>query len=990
MKQKNKLSYWVTSSKRYVSGLLAGVLLSSTFIIPTTQVEAHDGYFLAILPNITNLSYQSIVIQDKQSAEKDHLEFKFLGGTSTVSPEGGKLDNLPTSLSGFRDDNGNLQDKFTDNNGDETYCMFTWPTCQTTKSNWSWVVDSTVNWAQDVIDKGAAFFGHKFFNEGNATNEDRLNAARVGKELTQGVNTALAYIAGNLHKDGEQWVYNNSKNKEDVFFQITGKFANAARNAQMGSGEKRFEIDEIDSKFEIFTVSDDEAKSHGLDTDGYIYLRIKEDKDKTRGKIFLASTPRYKDVTDLAAYVKGATLRVDLFQIIALGNAAYAAENVEVTKLEALYEPSLVEGIMYDIINTFLQGLRDFLGTSSFGELVFNEGVQSFGTFAGLAPETWFQAADVIFWVAQIFAWLILAFATMRFLGLHMWSTITPLSRVSLMNGIQNTLITAFFLTMIVPIFNVIANFNYLIVDILRDTSMFNEHVLNGQLFPGTLSGVILAGFFFVAELIINFIYILRGFTICLLYGLSPVFVAAFALGGRYQTITMKFIKELVGNIFIQTFHAIILTFYGLFVYVGGSSSFLISLALAFAFLPLTKLFKEIVGIGESNFIGGIAGQTGGAITSAMKGAATGPIDGALDSKGGHSHNHSQSQNQNQNESSSSNSNTHSTTQTTPTKDVEQEKRLASPQENVSLNESMAPSSSLTASADDSVMLDNGGGSVNSFGEHVMNRSQESSESELPEQQPRSAGRNTLSSLYHGGAALGRGALSAGFGALGGLTGISTFNRLSKMNGQKMAQHARKAGRSGLDATKQAGHDLQQSRVGQGLQRANFEIKNAGHQMLAKYHELKYGQMETETPQLLISQKACDFDMNKNACATECTYDNRIAEDSGILQSYEDTIDGRDYIVQEYSQELVNEVLKDLPNIKFDPTTGKVTDEESLKRGIHYISKTEDGRYAVALDQEALGVKSYHTASDRTRHTVKMKGDNVCEDMNFTKYALNK
>ena len=109
-----------------------------------------------------------------------------------------------------------------------------------------------------------------------------------------------------------------------------------------------------------------------------------------------------------------------------------------------------------------------------------------------------------------------------------------------------------------------------------------------------------------------------------------------------------------------------------------------------------------------------------------------------------------------------------------------------------------------------------------------------------------------------------------------------------------------------------------------------------------------------------------------------------------MLQSYEDTIDGRDYIVQEYSQELVNEVLKDLPNIKFDPTTGKVTDEEALKRGIHYISKTEDGRYAVALDQEALGVKSYHTASDGTRHTVKMKGDNVCEDMNFTKYALNK
>lgn len=960
MSSKRNLTRWVNSSKRYVSGVLAGALLVGNFLTPTTKVEAHTGYFMAILPSISTLSYQSLIIEDEKTAEADHLEFNYLSGTYQLGPTIGKLQSLPLTRE-------ELTDSKYQENATTTSCMFTWPSCDTSNDAGSKIMD----WVGAGVEWVGNLFSSEYYNDGNATHEDQLNASRVGKELTQNVNKALSYIAGNLwttegHKKRIWSEYSNSTQYQH-FLKITGRFANAAREAASRNvGKFNF----AGSKFTITKVSTADAKKEGFDVSSdRVYMHIKE-ADATTGEYFLYETPRYEGNTLEDQVAKGATKMVNLFQIIALGNIAYAKDNVEVTKVEAIYKPGLVEGHLLDILNKLLAGLRDLLGTHSFAELVFNQGMYGSSTFAGLAPESWFQAADVLFWVAQVFAWLLLAFATMRFLGVQMWSTVTPLGRLNFMNGIQNILITAFLLTMVVPVFQLIAHFNELIVDVLFKTSQFNNSILNGQLFPGTLSGILLSFFFFGAEVVVNFIYILRGATICLLYGLSPIFIATFALGGRYQGVALKFLKELIGNIFVQSFHAVVLTFYGLFVFVGGSHSFFTSLVMVYAFLPMTKLFKEITGIGESNFIGGLANQVGGQAVDMLKNSANSVAEGFVPQRSAPTGGPSESKNTTQ-ESNTSPTSSSTTTSTGGNSTVENNEALNSSKENISLSGSMAPTTtSISKSTKDTnpVTLRDGGGSVNQFGErHAQNRpvSKESEEFEAP--QARSLGDRLKSGTKHLVGGAGRATMAAGFGALGSLTGMGAFNKLARHNSQRLAGHV------------QAGKNA---------------IASGGRFVGDAVKHIFTGQDSSENDlvndKLLLKKEACDFDMNKKANATQCTYDSTLAQESGIETSYQDTIDGRDYIVQEYSEDLVNGQMPDLSKINFDETTGKVLDEEALKLGIHYMSKTDSGGYCVALDQETLGVKSYNTAANGSRHTVKMKGNESCDDMNFAKYAFNK
>ncbi len=933
-------------TKKRVSGFLAGVLLMGGFLTPTYRAEAHTGYFLSILPDINTLSYQALIVDDGPRVEKDHLEFDFLGGSNVIGPSG-SLTSIPTTIEEFTTKKDELQ-KVKKTDGVETKCMFTFPTCSTTGSLWNATTD---------------FFG-SFSDNGDGTNEDREAAARVGRELTTGANDALSYILNTLEikENGTYKKYSgfSGDEKEAAFFELTGTFANKANN--VGREEEPKPFDEFTYKGNTYTItplSTDDRKENGLDSTSKkenTYLRIKHSKDSGKGAIFLYSTPRYPGVSTAIADAKSATTFINLFQIIALGNASYVYKGVTTTSVEAVFKPSFVENFVIGILNNLLQGLRNFMGLNTMGELMFNEGSYGANSYKGIAPVSWFQAADVIFWVSQVFAWLLLAFASLKFLGMHMWSTITPMNRVSLMNGIQNILITAFLLSMIVPIFNVVAQFNFLIVGVLRDSSTFNDNILTGQLFPGTLAGIVLAFLFFMSELVINFIYILRGATVCLLYGLSPVFVVAFAFGGRFQSITLKFVKELIGNIFIQTFHAVILTFYGLFIFTGSSGNFFVNLVMVFAFIPMTKVFKEITGIGESGFIQGVAEQAKGVVQSKTMDTFKGATGSLSRGEEQAYHNNRKSDNRLDSETNHSQLTT-SDGFTTSTYRSEKEKGvLNSPENDRSIGDSMTdnglkknhgPSNPETSTAtipndptsSNNATLGSGGGTVNEFGKANFNSGSGTSQ------------RKMLFNAAKGVTGLAGG---AALGALGGFTGSRTL--------QKYANRMAAGGFNGMNAL---GGDLSQA--------AKNTLANVTEHFKDK--------------SVHLDRKFCDYDFNKNPSSELHTYSGRNAEKlSDITDTHAEMIDDKQCLVQEFSKDAA--IMNDLKNIQFDPTTGRVTDEEALKRGITHISKTDEGHYRVALDMQKSGIKECRSVGNGSRLYIKTEVGKGCDDMNYVAKAL--
>lgn len=943
-KKQRKLSRALVVSnlaKKRVSGFLAGVLLVGGLLTPTYRAEAHTGYFLSIIPDINNLGYQSLVVEDGPMQERDHLEFQFINGKyaffekEKVRLEVTRDDYISkvNEVTGLEGSIGDLKIK-----GD-TQCMFTFPTCST-NGNWWDAVNGVSDAVISFIKKG----------EGNGTALDRDAANKVGQQLTHAANTALSYITRTA--SSKNWTYGSLSRaeKEEKFIEITSKLANASREA---AGNKPVNFTIQNTTYTVHLLSENEKASKGLTSDEAKrdkYLNIKANNDPTDGVVYQYSTPRYPNAPEESKN-RGISQTITLYNIIALGNMSYVYGNVETTSLEAVYNPNWIEEILIGALNMLLDGARSLLGLNTMGELMFNDGSYGTNTYKGIAPVSWFQAADVLFWVSQVFAWLLLAFASLKFLGMHMWSTITPMNRVSLMNGIQNILITAFLLSMIVPIFNVVAEFNFLIVGVLRDASMFNDNLVNGHAFPPTLAGVVLGLIFFLAEIVINFMYILRGATVAILYGLSPVFVVAFAFGGRFQGITLKFIKEIIGNIFIQTFHAVILTFYGLFMFTGGTGGFFVKLVMIFAFIPMTKVFKEITGIGESGFIQGVAEQAKGVVEQTAKGAS-----GALSKGEEQIYNHKRKSDNSSNSDTNYSQTTTSDGFTTSTYRAEKEKGvLNSPENDRSIGDSMTdnglkknhgPSNPETSTAtipndptsSNNVTLGSGGGTVNEFGNANFNSDSGVSKGKM------------LFNAAKGAAGLAGG---AAVGALGGLTGSRTL--------QKYANRMAAGGFNGMNAL---GGDLSKA-----IQTRN-ERKVGGN---------------SEVP--CFDTTPCDEDLSGNASSTRYSYNAEKAEElSGITNTHAEMVDGNQCLIQEFSKDAA--IMDDLKNIQFDPTTGRVTDEEALKRGVTHISRMENGHYRVALDMQKSGIKECRSTGNGSRLYIKTEADKGCDDMNYVAKAL--
>ncbi|MED2497142.1 hypothetical protein P4111_24100, partial [Bacillus thuringiensis] len=321
---------------------------------------------------------------------------------------------------------------------------------------------------------------------------------------------------------------------------------------------------------------------------------------------------------------------LDWKRIVLQGNTNYLKDGISFSQIDELVKPGKIEQYFSEFISSVLGVVRQLLGLYSFQELMLNDGARATTTYQGLMPLNWFDSAQSLFWVCQCLAWALIIGAIVKLLVSRNLSAVNPMMRVNLIDGIQNLLMTGFMLALIGPLFHILAVINFKLVAIFGSASNYSQSFGTANTMSSGLVGAILINIaFFIIMIYFNFVYIMRAITVALLYATAPLFVVSIAFGGKYKQLFGNYMKELTSNIYMQTFHALMIAFFAN-VTTLGQTRLIESIILLIAFVPMTQWFRQNL-MGLSG--GGISGQIGGQALSMGMGMVGGATAGFMEQR---------------------------------------------------------------------------------------------------------------------------------------------------------------------------------------------------------------------------------------------------------------------------------------------------------------------------------------------------------------------
>lgn len=243
-----------------------------------------------------------------------------------------------------------------------------------------------------------------------------------------------------------------------------------------------------------------------------------------------------------------------------------------------------------DAIGNFINGLLGMLGVEQLENVIFNRGSRGTEYYYGIMPRSWYGNLRIFYWISTVIGAFVMTASFLKMIFKKEKSVISPGERYEFMDGILNY-IYAFVLLLVFPLlFYILINLNVSLVKIFA--SMSEGKSLAGSLaFGKTISGIILRIILAFITIKINIEYIIRSVTVAVCYAMAPVMISSLTFTGRQRSLMTVWLKELVVNIFLQTFNAIMLAFYILVA--RGNGKIFIGMVLAYSFIPLNKWFKN-------------------------------------------------------------------------------------------------------------------------------------------------------------------------------------------------------------------------------------------------------------------------------------------------------------------------------------------------------------------------------------------------------------
>ncbi|MDQ0255590.1 hypothetical protein J2S74_002972 [Evansella vedderi] len=264
----------------------------------------------------------------------------------------------------------------------------------------------------------------------------------------------------------------------------------------------------------------------------------------------------------------------------------------------------------------FLRSIMGINGISSINTLVFGNPYTIWGLGDGeLVYGIFFEQEwnNAIRPVMMVFGGAFVAFITLSIMistlkmGLRAYS---PQSRADFWQDVQMWIIAAVFMATFPFIIEIIFGLNTAITHALRDAmiaqgnspSSFSMIAAGGAGFQnsGLIVGSVLLWF---AEwgltVYLNIIYVMRKVVIMLLLMMLPL-AGISLLYARTRSFFGTWLKELCGNIFLQSIHAMVIFGFAMLTNVG-TASFMFKVGMIIMFIPVTGMISRWLNLGDSS-----------------------------------------------------------------------------------------------------------------------------------------------------------------------------------------------------------------------------------------------------------------------------------------------------------------------------------------------------------------------------------------------------
>lgn len=302
-------------------------------------------------------------------------------------------------------------------------------------------------------------------------------------------------------------------------------------------------------------------------------------------------------------------------------------------------KPGTLEVKLSEFMTSVINGIRSLLGLYGLDEMVYNKGIRDTrGFYGGIMSNEWMEKTMTFHMIFQAIAWIILTVAIVKLLFQRNLATINPAMRVSLIDGIKDLLITGFMLIALFVLINTVIKINERLVAIFATTIPDYAGFTGINNDYQTFAGSIMQLYYLFITIYLNFVYIVRGITLAVLIASAPFFVVSIAFESKGKKLFTSWMKEFIGNLFLQTFHAFILS---MFLSIQMSTRGIELAIISFALIPLTKLFKSLI-VGQSGDMSSqLSSSAVGGLTMGVMAGMGGRSRGSRESSGGGSSNSS-------------------------------------------------------------------------------------------------------------------------------------------------------------------------------------------------------------------------------------------------------------------------------------------------------------------------------------------------------------
>lgn len=508
------------------------LIFSISMIAQTIQtVYAHSVYYLAVTVDVSSYMYTGHVLQDDEgfwSREAAHLEYE-VGEFDDINIGNRNVDAIS---------NGSIDLSKVTNKGVREYLAFSLPSKEDGNNHVSDKEIDLIYLAQDYVVQGlndAVLFMNKGDNPSSMSelNEITVNLLKY---------TTVQSSGGKVTHDGIEY---------NISFDTPSGF-------KIKSGFKK------EDYVTITRATDNE----------FIVVPFQLDKDES-----------FSDVK--ATYFHWGGFALHAWQ------AASEDKSIFTQNVGTLSKPGKIVEVLIDVIGDITNGLRSLLGLYSLNDLIFNEGSRGSNAFIhGIAPKSWIDSALTYHLIFQGFAMSLLLFSIVKTLLQRNLATVNTNIRVSLIEGFQNIIVAAIGLALIIPLMNSLMYLNFVIAGFFGTTVPEYNALFDTTAYTNLLGGVIMQLVYFGIGLYYNFIYIIRSITITILIAIVPLFIVAFAFGGQWKSYFWAWFKEFIANVFMQSFHAMMLSLFFTF---SLTSRGIESVVVLMAIIPLSNFFRKII-----------------------------------------------------------------------------------------------------------------------------------------------------------------------------------------------------------------------------------------------------------------------------------------------------------------------------------------------------------------------------------------------------------